>query len=228
MIPKRIILVRHGRSMANDDPSLYSRIPDYRIELTEEGKNQACKVGEKIAGLVGNESYGIYVSPYVRTLQTKDCIVGKMGHAPVFDYQDPCLREQDCGNLPGVLEVKANREARGQYGAFFYRFPDGESCADVHDRMIDFLSSLRRLFDKDACPDNILVVTHSVALRCFLFRWYRWTIDYFDALPSLPNCHLALLSRIDNGQYELSEPFAESPCFGKWPRDDAGGAGPLD
>lgn len=228
MIPKRIILVRHGRSKANDDPSLYSRVPDYRIELTEEGKTQSRAVGEKISGLVGQESYGIYVSPYLRTLQTKNCIVEKMGHAPVFSYQDPCLREQDCGNLPGVLDAEANREARGRYGAFFYRFPDGESCADVHDRMIDFLSSLHRLFDKDKCPENILIVTHSVALRCFLFRWFRWTIDYFDALPSLPNCHVALMTRTGGGKYELSEPFAEAPCFGKWPRDAANGAGLLD
>ena len=37
MTPKRIILVRHGRSAANDDPTVYSRIPDYNFELVDEG-----------------------------------------------------------------------------------------------------------------------------------------------------------------------------------------------
>ena len=36
MLPKRIILIRLGRSQANDDSTLYSRVPDNKIELTEE------------------------------------------------------------------------------------------------------------------------------------------------------------------------------------------------
>lgn len=38
MTPKRIILVRHGLSAANDDQSVCSRIPDYKIELVDEGR----------------------------------------------------------------------------------------------------------------------------------------------------------------------------------------------
>lgn len=209
MIPNRIILVRHGRSAANDDPTVYSRVPDYKIELVEEGREQARTAGDRIREIIGGESYGVYVSPYVRTVQTKDCIVERIGRKPMFDYQDPCLREQDCGNLPGVLEAEANREARGRYGAFFYRFPNGESCADVYDRMSGFMNSLYRLFEKDACPDNLLIITHSVAMRCFLSRWYHWTVDYFDSRPCLPNCHIAVMTRGDDGAFALSEPFAD-------------------
>lgn len=38
--PKRIILVRHGESQANIDDTLYSRVPDNAIELTERGHAQ--------------------------------------------------------------------------------------------------------------------------------------------------------------------------------------------
>lgn len=38
MTPKRIILVRHGRSAANDDTTLYSRVPDHKRELVEQGR----------------------------------------------------------------------------------------------------------------------------------------------------------------------------------------------
>ena len=41
MTPKRIILVRHVRSAANDDPTLYSRVPDYEIEPVDEGREQS-------------------------------------------------------------------------------------------------------------------------------------------------------------------------------------------
>lgn len=72
MTPKRIILVRHGRSAANDDPTLYSRVPDYRIELTETGKSQAREAEKRIAGLIGKASYGVYpVLP--RPLVPLDC-----------------------------------------------------------------------------------------------------------------------------------------------------------
>ena len=33
MSPKRIILVRHGRSAANDDPAMYSCVRDYKLVL---------------------------------------------------------------------------------------------------------------------------------------------------------------------------------------------------
>ena len=45
MTPKRIILVRHGRSASNDDPAGYRRVPDYKIELVDEGCEQAPQTG---------------------------------------------------------------------------------------------------------------------------------------------------------------------------------------
>ena len=41
MTPKRIILVRHGGSAVNDDPTVYSRVPDYKIESVDEGREQS-------------------------------------------------------------------------------------------------------------------------------------------------------------------------------------------
>lgn len=45
MTPKRIILVRHGRSTMNDDLSVYSRVPDNMIEPMDEGRKQAWLAG---------------------------------------------------------------------------------------------------------------------------------------------------------------------------------------
>ena len=85
MTPKRIIPVRHGRSAANVDATIYSRVPDYKIELVEQGREQARVAGEHIREIIGGESYGVYVSPYRRTIQTKECIVERIGCRPVFD-----------------------------------------------------------------------------------------------------------------------------------------------
>ena len=38
MTPKRIILAWHGRLAANDDPTMHSCAPDYKLEFVDEGE----------------------------------------------------------------------------------------------------------------------------------------------------------------------------------------------
>ena len=45
--PKRIILVRHGNSEANNNYEILKNIPDNKVHLTEKGKNQAKEAGKK-------------------------------------------------------------------------------------------------------------------------------------------------------------------------------------
>jgi broad specificity phosphatase PhoE len=221
MIVKRIILLRHGESEANVDSTVYSRVPDWRIELTQCGVEQAKNAGERIAGIIGNDSFGVFASPYRRTLQTKDAMLAGIGREPIFDYQDPCLREQEYGNMPPSDVNTANCEFRKKFGFFFYRFPDGESCADVYDRMALFLDTLYRRFENPNCPGNIIIVSHGAAIKCFLARWYRWSVEYFDSLKRLPNCHISLMTRDEStsqGQttkFVLSEPFESNSYFYK-------------
>ena len=66
MKPKRIILIRHGESQANVDKYLFGRVPDYTIELTEKGHEQAREAGKRLKELVKEESIYFYVSPFWR------------------------------------------------------------------------------------------------------------------------------------------------------------------
>ena len=219
MTPKRIILLRHGESEANVDPTVYSRVPDWRIALTEAGVAQAQEAGRKICGLIGDESFGVFRSPYVRTEQTKNAMLEGIGREPVFDYQDPCLREQEYGNMPPTDVNNANRAFRKKFGYFFYRFPDGESCADVYDRMALFLDTLFRRFNRPTCPENIVIVSYGTAIKCFLARWYHWDIDFFESIGQLPNCHVNVMSSNDedgrgpSAKYMLQEPFQKTNYF---------------
>ena len=217
MTPKRIILLRHGESQANVDHEVYAKVPDWKIALTATGVAQAREAGRKIAGLIGGESFGVFSSPYVRAEQTKNAMLEGMGRTPVFDYQDPELREQEYGNMPPTDENDANRAFREQFGYFFYRFPDGESCADVYDRMALFMDSLFRRFDRDDCPENIIIVSHGTAIKCFLARWYHWDVRWFDEMPVLPNCHISVVRNHDANEqarrFDLSEPFERNPFF---------------
>jgi len=70
MKPKRIILIRHGKSEGNADRNLLETIPDYALNLTPDGIEQARQAGQEIKKIIGQETLQVYVSPYFRTRQT--------------------------------------------------------------------------------------------------------------------------------------------------------------
>lgn len=153
--PRRIILVRHGESEGNVDSKKYCDIADPKIRLTEAGANQAKECGEKIRDMIKTQSEDdewlvyFYVSPYTRTL----CTLKEIGRAFESDKkhivgvrEEPRIREQDFGNFQETHKITAVKKERQRFGRFFYRFPEGESAADVFDRVtsinpIHFLAS---------------------------------------------------------------------------------------
>ena len=72
MKPKRIILIRHGESEANVNLHLFASVPDYAIELTEKGREQAFNAGKRLKELVNDEKLYFYVSPFWRTRSTNN------------------------------------------------------------------------------------------------------------------------------------------------------------
>src|SRR5688500_5253872 len=140
---EKIILVRHGESEGNVDPDIYARVPDWRLDLTPRGCKQATKAGLEVAGLVPEGHVQAYVSPYRRTMRTFECMAEAFpGRVRMF--QDPRLREQDWGHLRGPEATQSIRRERDEDGTFWYRFPDGESGADVYDRVTSFMDTLCR------------------------------------------------------------------------------------
>jgi broad specificity phosphatase PhoE len=218
MMPRRIVLIRHAQSEANAHPDVYSCKPDHLHDLTAEGLLQARAAGARLAGIVGEEAYGVFVSPYSRTMQTMSEACREMDHPPVFLHQDPRLREQDYGPMRPRTETDRHRAEREIHGRFFYRFPGGESCADVFDRVSTFLETLYRRFNSPSFPSNVLIFTHGTAMACFLMRWYHWPYQRFEAMPPHPpNGHIVLMEKPpDLETYAASEPFGrcllEEPC----------------
>jgi broad specificity phosphatase PhoE len=56
MRPNRIILIRHGESKGNADKNQYLFTPDYALNLTPKGIEQAQQAGLKIKEIVGSET----------------------------------------------------------------------------------------------------------------------------------------------------------------------------
>lgn len=140
-LPKRIILVRHGESQGNLDMSAYSTTPDYRIPLTPRGVEQARATGRGILDVVSsppdaNWKVYFYVSPYERTRATLRGIGAAFPRHRVIGAREECrVREQDFGNFQVEERMRAIKETRERFGRFFFRFPEGESAADVFDRV---------------------------------------------------------------------------------------------
>lgn len=201
MKPHRIILVRHGESEGNADKQRLEVVPDYAHGLTAKGIEQAKAAGEKIRTIVGNETIHAYVSPWHRTRQTFAEIRPALNVAKA--YEDPRIREQDWGHLREVAATQMIQKERLAYGTFYYRIPDGESGADVYDRVSSFLETLHRDFAKDDYAENTLLVTHGLAMRIFLMRWFHWSVEEFELLKNPANCEIAVMERQADGKYTL-------------------------
>lgn len=209
MKPDRIILVRHGQSEGNVNKKIYKEIPDYSIPLTEEGHTQAMLVGKKLAKIIGAAPVQFYVSPFWRTRQTFLNIANQFLSTNIQYYEDPRLREQEWGQE--LVERKGvdwdEEKARDAYGHFYWRFPEGESCADVFDRMSDFMGTLFRDFEKPSFPRNVIIVTHGMAIRLFIMRFFHASVEEFESWANPRNCEYLLLERGDTEKYQLLTPM---------------------
>ncbi|SCK49981.1 histidine phosphatase family protein [Streptomyces sp. WMMB 322] len=205
--PRRIVLVRHGESEGNCDDSIYERVPDHALALTEKGVRQAAATGEQLRELFGNERVSAYVSPYRRTLQTLAAFA--LDPALLRVREEPRLREQDWGNWQDREDVRKQKQYRDAYGHFFYRFAQGESGADVYDRAGAFLESLWRSFERPDHPPNVLIVTHGLTMRLFCMRWLHWTVAEFESLSNPGNAESRTLELGSDGRYHLDRPFEQ-------------------
>jgi broad specificity phosphatase PhoE len=146
-------------------------------------------------------------------------------------HEDPRLREQDFGNFQDPNVIKQAKKDRHRFGAFYYRFPHGESASDVRckffvdscaavsshpgsrtssiihiqvfDRVSTFLDSLWRSFDVNDCK-NYVLVTHGISIRVILTRYFRYTIDQFHLMANPRNCEIVTLRHDGRGKLVLS------------------------
>ena len=199
-------MIRHGQSAANLDQTLYNRIPDYRIPLTELGKVQAAAAGEEVKRQLDGRKVCVYVSPYLRAYQTLEAM--NLGDLVDRTIEEPRLREQDWANFQNPVEIADQKELRNAYGHFFYRFREGESGSDVYDRVSSFMETLHRHWQKPDYAPNALLVTHGLTMRLFCMRWFHWSVEYFESLNNPDNAEVRTLVRAGT-QFKLEKNFAQ-------------------
>lgn len=200
VLPPKIFLLRHAESQGNVDHRTYATVPDHQVPLTLRGRAQAREAGRKIAeAMPASSRLFFYYSPYRRSRETVHGIRSVLPETMVRGAQEEVqLREQDFGNFQDESGRKHEKAERLRFGRFFYRFPNGESGADVYDRITIFEDHLVRdmnagRFSGDTC---LCLVTHGLALRIFLMRWFHWTVDEFLSVYNPSNATPVVMKRI--------------------------------
>ena len=95
------------------------------------------------------------------------------------------------------------------YGTFYYRIPDGESAADVYDRVSDFFGTLHRDFEKEGFPENCVIISHGMTIRLFLMKWFHWTVEEFEKIRNPKNCAIIVLEKNEKGKFQLMTELEE-------------------
>ena len=158
--------------------------------------------------MIGKESIFAYVFPWYRTRQTCQEIAAVLGERIVRTIEDPRIREQEWGHLRPAAEMEELSKERIAFSPFYYRLPDGESGADVYDRVSTFLETLHRDFAKPDFPENALIVTHGMTLRIFLMRWFHWSVEYFERVENPHNAAVVVMELDDKNLYRLNMPLS--------------------
>ena len=201
-----IKLVRHGQSLANVDAFDPQKHGDFRTPLSPLGIIQAREAG-KAVGADFVRGALVYTSPYHRTQQTLSALldgaqVDRAAAAGV--YEDPRLREQD----HGYADVKGQEPLRETHGWVYYRSEGGESPADCYDRVSGFLESMMRQVERRNA-ERVLIVTHGMAIRCFVMRFLHLSVEEFELIENPRNGDIVTIAP----RAALNEFYAESETW---------------
>ncbi len=199
-------LVRHGESEANLRYELAREIGDHNVVLTAHGREQARMAGAEV-GRAFLDGALLYCSPYRRTRETLDEMLIGSGHTPKEAktrrrYEDPRLREVE----HGYEDAREQEQLQRTHGWFYYRFRGGESPADCFDRTSGFLEGMMRQIERKGA-ERVLIVTHGLAIRCFVMRFLHLSIEQFDTIDNPHNADVVTLSQstpgalFDNGKW---------------------------
>lgn len=184
-------LVRHGETIENKANICQGQTDG---TLSEEGIRQAEELGKALKGYCFDL---IYSSDLKRAMDTVAKIVSEQ-ISPVAVKQDARLRERSFGSFQGKVFPEDRKN-------FIYP-ADVESIDQMGERLGDFLKDL---FERET-GEQILIVTHGVALRVLLSLLLSGSTDQTDLLPILKNASVTRVI-IENGKVtELNlEPLKE-------------------
>ena len=177
----RLFLVRHGATTATEEDRFSGSAV---AELSEEGRWQAARLGERLSR---QNLTTVYSSPLSRALDTARIIAG---HCRLELAERDGLREIGHGHWEGMKREEVERQFAAEYAAweadpFTFAPAGGESGVAVLARALPVLREIVA-----AHPGgHVLVVSHKATLRLLLSSLLGFDPrGYRDRLDQSPAC----------------------------------------
>jgi 2,3-bisphosphoglycerate-dependent phosphoglycerate mutase len=139
----------------------------------------------------------------MRTRQSKDALLDALPVESIGNIrEDYLLREQDFGLFTEIYDHAERKQKfpdefekwarlRSNSGKFYARPPDGESRADVAQRMRLFLQTI--MHEARHGHDNVVIVGHGVTNRAFEMSFLQHPVDWFERSVNPGNSDVTLI-----------------------------------
>lgn len=161
----KLVLVRHGESQWNAK-DLWTGWTD--IGLTEKGKQEARRAGDKLKDIAFDAAYTSRLS---RAKETLKIILDTIGQSAIPVYDSEAINERNYGIYTGKNKFEIKRQIGDE--AFLhirrgwdYPIPQGESLKQIYERVAPY-------YEKEILPHlqsgkNILIAAHGNSLRALM------------------------------------------------------------
>jgi len=172
----RLVLARHAVTHQTG-PMLSGRLPG--IDLSDTGREQARRLGERLAGL---PVAAVYASPIERTTQTAEAVAA---HHEIPVRALPGVIEADYGEWTGgqIADLaKTDLWKVVQRNPSRARFPGGESIAEMQSRMVAALEAVVA----EHPGDLIVIVSHADPIKAAIAHFTGVHLDLFQRIVVSP------------------------------------------
>ena len=213
----KIFLIRHGESMQNTKENYSIGLPDHKVYLTEQGKEEARLAGEFLKKYIVDNKIDLsnsvmWVSPYTRTRETASIINEQLSIKKV--KEDITLIEQQYGLFSDKEIAKIREMYPDQFafydnyyqndGKFYAKLPQGESPFDVALRTKQFIDTIYR--DRE----NVLfVVSHGTTIKTIVMNFFHYSPEWYSSELTPSNCSIRLIEtngNVNTERYIYNEP----------------------
>ena len=214
----RLLLVRHGATSATEEDRFSG---SSGAELSEQGRWQAARLGERLAR---QNITAVYASPLSRALETARILGRHCGLEPIT--RDG-LREIGHGHWEGLKRDDVERDFAEEYAAwetdpFTFAPADGESGVTVLARALPVIRDIVTTHP----GGQVLVVSHKATLRLILSsllafdpRGYRDRLDQSPACLNVVDFRSPVRARLmlfnDTSHY-ADRPRTADQALSKW------------
>ncbi|QFK71930.1 histidine phosphatase family protein [Pradoshia sp. D12] len=186
-----LYITRHGETVWNTEKRMQGRLDS---PLTVKGIQNAISLSK---GLLDIDLTAIYSSPSGRAADTATYIKGNRDIPLAFDEN---LQEINMGDWEGEKQGAIEAAYPDEFDAFWnnphlFKPVKGETFEEVKERAVNILNRIQHEYESG----NILIVTHSVVIKCFYSIFKNTSIESLWDPPFIHDTSLTVVKIEEDG-----------------------------